>query len=309
MAPPAPLVSVIVPTRDRPALLAEALASLRAQTFADFECVVVDDASAGEVSLPPDARFRLVRRAERGGAAAARNTGIERSRGRYVTFLDDDDCFVPARLALGLDAARRAPVGLCLWAQLDRPEVPVAPLLLEGDVSETLFEHPVQPLLGACLVARQELPRFDETFPVAEDKEWWLRLCQGRRVATLPRVGLLHRRGRRERLSNDAAQRLRARVRLLEEHGDYFAARPRAAAFQWLRAGVLARQQGDDALARRALSASLRARPSLAAALQMAWSQPVLAPALRRRTSVRLKRNLRKRLPPALRDRLFPSVY
>jgi glycosyltransferase involved in cell wall biosynthesis len=305
----APLVSVIVPTRDRPALLAEALASLRTQSVADFECIVVDDAGNEPAALPDDARFRLVRRPEAGGPAQARNTGIEHARGRCVAFLDDDDVYLPERLALGVEALRHAPVGVCLWAQLDQPGLPVAPLALEGDVSASLFEHPVQPLLGTCTVERAALPLFSPGFRTAEDKEWWVRLCQAQRVATVPRIGLLHRRGRRERTTNGALTRLRGRVQLLEQHADYFGARPRAAAFQWLRNGVLARQLGEDALARRALAASLRARPSLAAALQMAWAQPGLAPALRTRTSRRLGRALRKRLPTPLRDTLFPSTY
>jgi glycosyltransferase involved in cell wall biosynthesis len=304
-----PLVSVIVPTRDRPALLAEALASLQAQSVADFECIVVDDAGTQPAALPDDARFRQVRRAQAGGPAQARNTGIEHARGRWVAFLDDDDVYVPERLALGLEALQRAPVGVCLWAQLDAPHEPVAPLALEGDVSANLFEHPVQPLLGTCTVERASLPLFSQGFGTSEDKEWWVRLCQTQRVATVARIGLLHRRGRRERVTNAALTRLRGRVNLLEQHADYFDARPRAAAFQWLRNGVLARQLGEDALARRALVASLRARPSLAAALQMAWAQPGLAPASRTRTSRRLGRALRKRLPTPLRDTLFPSTY
>lgn len=305
----APLFSVIVPTRDRPSLLAQALASLQAQSVPEFECLVVDDAGEAEVALPDDARFRLLRRPQRGGVSAALNTGIAAARGRYVCFLNDDDCYTQERLALGLEGVQRAPVGLCFWAQLDRPELPVAPLELEGDVSEQLFEHPVQPLVGTCTLARESLPGFDESFATAEDKEWWVRLCQAQRVSTVARIGLLHRRGRRARLSNDDAVKLRGRVRLFEKHADYFAARPRAAAFQQLRNGVLARQVGDDALARRALTASLRAQPSLAAALQLVFAQPGLAPTSRTRTSRRLGRALRKRLSPTLRDQLFPSTY
>lgn len=93
---------------------------------------------------------------------------------------------------------------MCLWAQLDLPQVPVAPLALEGDVSASLFEHPVQPLLGTCTVLRAALPLFSPGFRTAEDKEWWVCLCQAQRVSTVPRIGLLHRRGRRERTTNAA---------------------------------------------------------------------------------------------------------
>ena len=72
------------------------------QTYADFESVVVVDGPSPEVAefvaAYPDPRVRLVQRDANGGVAAARNSGIEISRGRYVGFLDDDDLWLPTKL-------------------------------------------------------------------------------------------------------------------------------------------------------------------------------------------------------------------
>ncbi len=97
----APCASIIVPTRNRPHLLRQALASILAQTSPDFEVVVVDDGSAGEhlaamraLAAELDPRFVFLFRdpgESRHGPAAARNAGVVRARGRYVAFLDDDD--------------------------------------------------------------------------------------------------------------------------------------------------------------------------------------------------------------------------
>src|SRR6476661_2260120 len=102
-----PTFTVIVPTYGRPEFLADALASIVAQSFADFECIVVDDASPEPASLPADSRLRVIRREFNGGPPAARNTGIEAARGRYVAFLDDDDVWTRRRLEDALEAHSR----------------------------------------------------------------------------------------------------------------------------------------------------------------------------------------------------------
>src|SRR5215213_5581398 len=100
-----PLVSVLMPAYNAGRYVAESVESVRAQTFRDWELVVVDDGSAddtGEVVrrfAARDARVRYVRR-ENGGQAAARNTGLREARGPLVAFLDADDLWLPEKLAL-----------------------------------------------------------------------------------------------------------------------------------------------------------------------------------------------------------------
>ena len=99
-----PTVSIIVPTYDRVTLLPRALDSIIAQTFNDWEIVLVDDGSTDETdSLAWDyasrlgPRFNYVRQSH-AGSSAARNRGIEAGRGRFVAFLDSDDEFLPGKL-------------------------------------------------------------------------------------------------------------------------------------------------------------------------------------------------------------------
>jgi glycosyltransferase involved in cell wall biosynthesis len=95
-------VSVITPTLDRLEFLRRALSSLTDQTYSDFEAVVVVDGPSPElarfVAAYPDPRVRLVQRDVNGGVAAARNSGIQAARGRYIGFLDDDDLWIPTKL-------------------------------------------------------------------------------------------------------------------------------------------------------------------------------------------------------------------
>jgi GT2 family glycosyltransferase/SAM-dependent methyltransferase len=94
-----PAVSVVVPCFNLGAYLDEAVQSVLAQTRADAEILIVDDGSEDPVTTHLLAsyrrpRTRVIRTANR-GVSAARNTGLEEARGRYVSFLDADDCFEP----------------------------------------------------------------------------------------------------------------------------------------------------------------------------------------------------------------------
>ena len=103
-------VSVVVPTRNRSALLALTLHSVFRQQDVDLEVIVVDDASADDTAAVlrtiADPRLRLIRHETSQGVSAARNRGAAQARGEWIAFLDDDDLWAPAKLALQLRAAR-----------------------------------------------------------------------------------------------------------------------------------------------------------------------------------------------------------
>jgi glycosyltransferase involved in cell wall biosynthesis len=256
-----PEFTVIVPTYDRAEFLGEAIGSLRGQTFGDFECIVVDDASPTSVTVPSDPRIRLLRRDANGGCAAARNTGLRAARGRFVAFLDDDDIYTPDRLAMVREALQDAQVVVC-WRQgangAPRPERP-----LQGDVSDAILDR-MTPSPGQVTVARSVAPLFDERFPAVEDVDWLLRLARRASFATVPRVGYVVRQHAGARPHHGIEARLLASRQLLENHAPYFAGHPVAAAFRWKRIGLLAAQLGRTAEARRAFWRSFRLHPQAA---------------------------------------------
>ena len=100
---------MVVPTRDRRALLAQTLRSIVWQRGVDFEVIVVDDGSAdGTAEMVAglgDARVRLLRHTTPQGVAAARNRGIAEAAGAWLAFCDDDDLWAPDKLARQLQAA------------------------------------------------------------------------------------------------------------------------------------------------------------------------------------------------------------
>jgi glycosyltransferase involved in cell wall biosynthesis len=200
-----PLVSVIVPTRDRPQALDRCLAALGAQSLGDrLEIVVVDDGSraseevAAVVARHP--RARLVRRAGT-GPASARNAGVRAARGSFLCFTDDDCEAQPdwaERLAEALQEGADAAAG-------------TTRLTLSGslaDAFQLIVEAPaaVPPPNGsdlsfatsnnlACTRAVFEATPFDESYPHAagEDRDWCARLLAGGFVLrSAPAACVLH---------------------------------------------------------------------------------------------------------------------
>lgn len=97
-------VSVIIPTFDSERFIAEALESVCAQSYSNWEAIVIDDCSSDKTAQivaklgKRDSRIRLVRAHENGGAAVARNLGIRKASGDYIAFLDSDDTWEPTKL-------------------------------------------------------------------------------------------------------------------------------------------------------------------------------------------------------------------
>jgi len=143
-----PEVSVVIPTRNRPQLLTRAVRSVLAQTVAEVEVVVVadgpDETTPKALAEIGDPRVRLVALPVKGGAPNARNTGVRQARAAWTALLDDDDEWLPHKLAVQLELARAAdcarPVVACrLLNRTPRAEF-VMPRRLPG-ADEHLSEY------------------------------------------------------------------------------------------------------------------------------------------------------------------------
>lgn len=198
------LVSIVVPTRDRPAALGRCLAALAGQDAGELEIIVVDDGSADAeavervVSERPAAR--LVR-AGGDGPAAARNTGVAAALGDVVLFTDDD-CEPHAgwTTALAAAAGDRPASGRTVNAA-PGPAPAAAHAIashlqmssLSADRGSVAFAPTCN--LGAPRTLLERLP-FDESYPLAagEDREWCARVSgEGARIAWEPKAVVRHR--------------------------------------------------------------------------------------------------------------------
>ncbi len=114
-----PRVSVVVPTYNRARLLGETIESILSQEFREFELLVVSDGCTDDtesvVESYPDPRVRLLKQSNSsGGPAAPRNIGVQSAKGKYVAFCDDDDLWMPHKLARQVAVLERDPqAALC----------------------------------------------------------------------------------------------------------------------------------------------------------------------------------------------------
>lgn len=106
MSDSSPLVSIITPVYNSEKFLAQTLDSVAAQTYTQWEMLLIDDRSTdGSVRIvteraAQDSRFKLIQLEENSGSGVARNEGIKQAAGKYVAFLDSDDIWVPDKLRI-----------------------------------------------------------------------------------------------------------------------------------------------------------------------------------------------------------------
>jgi GT2 family glycosyltransferase len=206
-----PEVSVVIPTYNRRALVVEAVGSVLAQTFPDYELIVVDDGSTdgtAQALAKYDARLRLVSQLHR-GVAAARNRGAAAAGGRYLAFLDSDDLWLPRKLERQMAYLRSHPeFAICQTEELwFRNGVRVNPAKRHRKRAGDIFRES----LGLCLISpsavmmtRELFERaggFDERLPACEDYDLWLRITRDRAVGLVPEPLVIKRAGHADQLS------------------------------------------------------------------------------------------------------------
>jgi len=106
------MYSVVIPTHNRPELVARAIRSVMAQTIPPRQILVIDDASQPPLMLAGDLwddRIRVIRHEKSIGGAAARNTGLREAPTSIVAFLDDDDEWLPAKMEIQLAWLQKNP--------------------------------------------------------------------------------------------------------------------------------------------------------------------------------------------------------
>jgi glycosyltransferase involved in cell wall biosynthesis len=206
-----PEVSVIIPTYNRGWVLREAVDSVLAQDFKDFELIVVDDGSTDntrEILESYDHDLIVLRQSNR-GVSAARNRGIAAGRGRLVAFLDSDDLWLPRKLSSQVDFFNSNPAALVnqteeIWI---RNGVRVNPKTRHRKFSGMIFEKS----LALCLVSPSavmmkrslfdEVGLFDEDLPACEDYDLWLRISRRYPVHLIETPLVIKRGGHADQLS------------------------------------------------------------------------------------------------------------
>jgi Glycosyltransferases involved in cell wall biogenesis len=194
-----PLVSVIVPTYNYGRFIGETLECLRAQTYAHWECVIVDDGSTDDTAeqvtrfMDGDPRFKFVRQ-ENARQAAAKNNGLRNSAGQYIQFLDADDLIEPQKFEQQVEFLEMHPEIDIVYGSMryfttenpsdrlywvwgeNKPWMPE----ISGSGKEILTALVQQNIMviNSPLIRRSVVDAvglFDNALPPAEDWDYWVR--------------------------------------------------------------------------------------------------------------------------------------
>jgi hypothetical protein len=236
-----PQISIIIPTYNRPDLLPRAVKSALAQTVEDLEVIVVDDASPQPVTLPEHPRLRIIRQPVNKGGAATRNAGIEAARGRWITFVDDDDQMLPHLVAVSLAALEKTdlpkPVGVLSGLEVVNTDGKIIDTRLPPTLAKGKH-FCLEPIAAgqsffckqSLVVEREvllEIGGFDESFSSRVHTELFLRLNQVCSLLGLPIVTyqLLSHSG--SRVSRNPSLRQKNFKCLIQKHESLFKAHPK----------------------------------------------------------------------------------
>lgn len=267
----APLVSVIIPTYNRAEMVARATRSVVAQTFPDWELIVVDDGSTDNteavVNSFADRRVVYLRREKNGGVNAARNSGISAARGRYVSFLDSDDEYLPGKLGRQVDLLSKRDHEVdgveCAARVMEVDHEWTMHPPLRGTDYDQLLDRMGRDIHVSLLLLRRELAdaiRFDESFPAWGDVDFLLRLLKRCRLAFIDEPLVVLHRHAGLHLSTVAA-RLNGLRRGFQKYGTELETRYRLRGLWHFRMAGFCMRLGDVEGARRELLSSVRAWP------------------------------------------------
>jgi len=198
-----PRFSIVIPAYNRAELLKETIASVQAQTFENWECIIVDDGSTDHTKeviaevASVDGRIKYIYQ-ENEERSAARNNGIRNASGQYICFLDSDDRYVAEYLER-LDRYcewLENPVALiiakfCIWdgTHAEPADVPQ----ITDNVAEWLFTHPVSPSRACVHRAILQEFQFRTDIVMVEDSVLWCSIATRFPVILFPECLVLYR--------------------------------------------------------------------------------------------------------------------
>ena len=221
-----PLVSIIIPVYNRTELLKRALESLQQQTFKDFEILVVDDHSTQDIGTALKKLPVHYLKAIGKGVSAARNTGLRASSSALIAFLDSDDEWVATKLEKQI--AHLSSNSSCSIVHTNETWIREGQTVKQGSQHQKSGGRIFSECTNLCLIAPssvlirrslfERVGFFDESFPVCEDFDLWLRIAAVEDIGFLSEALTIKHGGHKDQLSMQYHSMDLWRVRALAKH-------------------------------------------------------------------------------------------
>lgn len=203
-------VSVIMPTYKRPLFLKRAINSILAQEYHNVEVVVVDDNNDGDPyreetevvmnSFTSDERVIYIKHHTNSNGSAARNTGISNAKGEYITFLDDDDYFLPGRIMMSVAFLNKSTpdIGGCCVNYIKKFKKLIYKKSDYESISSdcgNLLDGSIDYGAGSTLMLKKsvldQVKGFNTTYKCHQDWEFLIRILRTYKIVNLPYIGVV----------------------------------------------------------------------------------------------------------------------
>jgi glycosyltransferase involved in cell wall biosynthesis len=232
-----PLVSAIIPTRNRPQMLIRAVKSVFQQTYPNIELIIVDDKSEYDVEffIQKEMGFRscrVLKNIRNTGASGARNTGFYESRGEYIGFLDNDDEWMPQKIEKQVEALQNSDSRVGIVCTHDiiycGRTMRTRCRKLEGNVYTELCKNHTAGNTSSPLIRRsvlEDIGLFDEYLPAAQDTDLWIRISKYYEFVTIEEPLVLIHHHDSDRITSNRRRQIHGAYALLSKHWKEFPVR------------------------------------------------------------------------------------
>lgn len=229
------LISVIITTCKRDAdILLRAVKSIQRQTYKNWELIIIDDSPSSyserrnvenAVNALMDDRITYIKHEKNMGAQASRNQGLTLAKGEWISFLDDDDEYVPDKLETQLKAAKKYGV---LWVagksihfddRRAKGRIPKVKCY-NGYVFEHLLYNNFVPSITPLVNKKcyEKVGSFDETLESSQDYDMWLRIAREYEIYCLKTPGVIRHLHSTGRITNDPHKKIQGLTRIMNKY-------------------------------------------------------------------------------------------
>lgn len=231
-----PLISIIIPTYNRANLIGKTIESILTQTYSNWECIVVDDFSTDDTEQllkqfsSKDSRIKYIKNERKKGAQGARNTGILKVQGKFISFFDSDDTMLPERLDKQVRYLQEnTDIDVCTcYSHLvnDNDEITGAFVwITKGNILRQLLEGNTYVDYNSAVLRKETLEKsglLDEECTSYQEWDTYINIAQYAKFGTLHELLINYHQRSSERISNNKERSILGEAYIYSKYKNLF---------------------------------------------------------------------------------------